>query len=311
MSFAEQERALFDLLFDQPLRERFLAHSTAALADYQLTSAELADFHRIRPEGLMVDVDLRVDQILTHFCRQFPLSFSLISSLPTGMNQLRRLVNRQTMLQPPEDRATQFGLQLQEQLAALASKCDPAFQVMLGASVATELGLTWTSATLKKQLLTNPASVEHPPIPGNAVIDNDWIDRPVKLAAQVTAALLPQPYSRMKKQFCPAAGIQLWAHLSNNPVAHAKIKAALTTEQPSLFISRAYAPKTTSCESQIDQITLELNDGFAPLLQQIDGNHSVNQILDNLVDVGASDSIVASVQAGFKQLLESSIIEVT
>jgi hypothetical protein len=44
MSFFEQERALFDLLFDTPLREKFIKNSTTALSDYSLSAEELADF---------------------------------------------------------------------------------------------------------------------------------------------------------------------------------------------------------------------------------------------------------------------------
>jgi len=310
MSFAEQERALFDLLFDQPLRDDFCARSAAALSDYQLTATERADFKRIRPEGLMVDVALRADQILVHLCRQFPLTFSLVSSLSNGMELLRKLVNRQTMLQLPEDRATQFGLQLQEQLEELVADCDPTLQVMLGASLATELGLTWTSAILKKQPPADQTSAENTRIPDTKMTDSYWIDRPITLAAQVAATLLPQPYTVIKEQLCPVDSIQLWAHLSKNPLTQPKIKTALNTKQPSLFISRAYFSKITPCETQVGQVTLELNDGFAPLLQQIDGKNSVNQIIEQLVDIGASDSIVAGVKTGFKQLLESSIIEV-
>ena len=44
MSFEEQERALFDLLFDNVIRQQFCKDPVAALIDYDLDEAEIADF---------------------------------------------------------------------------------------------------------------------------------------------------------------------------------------------------------------------------------------------------------------------------
>ena len=84
MSFAEQERALFDLLFDTALRERFIKNDSIALTEYQLTTEELADFAVINPHGLALDANVRVDLILGQWCRTLPLTFSLLSSLKGG-----------------------------------------------------------------------------------------------------------------------------------------------------------------------------------------------------------------------------------
>ena len=54
MSFAEQERALFDLLFDTALRERFIKNDSIALTEYQLTTEELADFAVIKPTCVLI-----------------------------------------------------------------------------------------------------------------------------------------------------------------------------------------------------------------------------------------------------------------
>ena len=54
MSFIEQERALFDLLFNAELREAFLSKRCAALSSYALTPQELADFEMIRPDACLL-----------------------------------------------------------------------------------------------------------------------------------------------------------------------------------------------------------------------------------------------------------------
>ena len=307
MSFAEQERALFDLLFDQPLRDDFCVRSTAALTGYELDSEELNDFIEIRPDGLKLDARLRADQILVHLCRQFPVTFSLVSSLTGGMELLRQLVNRQTMRCAPANRASRFGSQLQERLLQPSDSIsfrNLADRNFYGAILAAELGMAWTGASLKTQALTgNTPSVTANPITA------DWSNQPLVLASHVAAVLIPQSYGALKTALCPVAAIGLWAHLSQNPTAASTVSAALAEESPTLFISRAYISKLTRCEARIDHRTLELNDGFAPLLQQVNGKNSIQQILQKMVNVGASAQIVAGLKTGFEQLLESSIIE--
>jgi len=111
MSFREQERALFDLLFDQSLRENFCKDSTNAFSDYELDDDELNDFKEIRPGALELDASMRGYLILTHICRQFPVTFSLVSSLQNGIDLLQGLINLQTMRCHPTERATVFASQ--------------------------------------------------------------------------------------------------------------------------------------------------------------------------------------------------------
>ncbi len=68
-----------------------------------LSTEELADFSVINPHGLALDARVRVDLILAQWCRSFPLTFSLLSSLSGGLLLLRRLVDSQTMRHAPID----------------------------------------------------------------------------------------------------------------------------------------------------------------------------------------------------------------
>ena len=89
MSFEEQERVLFDLLFDHKLRERFCEGSVTALSEYNLSEKERNDFDGIRPDALELDANIRADLLLSHFCRAFPISFSLFSSFNGGLDILK------------------------------------------------------------------------------------------------------------------------------------------------------------------------------------------------------------------------------
>ena len=65
MSFQEQERALFDLLFDRSLRENFCKNSIVAFSEYALDDHELDDFKEIRPDAIELDASMRTYLILT------------------------------------------------------------------------------------------------------------------------------------------------------------------------------------------------------------------------------------------------------
>ena len=303
MSFVEQERALFDLLFDSSLRQQFIDQASAALCGYQLSPAELADFDVIRPDGLTLDAALRSEQILIHFCRQLPVSFSLVSAAPNGLSLLQQLINPTIMRSPPDQRVSQFGAELRSQLASLKFP-STTFLELATTFLDVELAMAWTSAALKQQLLSQQV-IEKPDLPGTG----DWLKRPIRLADYVGVALLPAAYSTLKKGLCPVEDIRLWKHLLQQPTRPELVKRVLSQAGPTLFISRAKSGHVSRCEARVNHQTIELNEGFAALLQQLDGNSSVEQILQQLKLIGATDPVLKSIRAGFQKLLESGMIE--
>lgn len=307
MSLAEQERALFDLLFDQPLRQRFTSESSAALTCYQLTPDELADFNSIRADGLALDATLRAEQILLHFCRQLPVSFSLVSAINGGPSLLQQLINPKIMRSHPDQRVSQFGAELHTELAK--SEFSPELRSAPLLELATtvidvELAMVWTSATLKQQLLNSDRATAAKD--DSATIS---LNSPVKLTSYVTAALLPLPYSVLKPALCPVDDSRLWQRLLQHPTAIETVTGLLEKTSPTLFLSRAEPARVSRCEARVNHRTVELNDGFAALLQQLDGSNSVEQILQQLQQVGATDAVIKSVRAGFQKMLESGMIE--
>lgn len=307
MSFREQERALFDLLFDQSLRENFCKDSTAAFSKYDMDDDELNDFKEIRPDALELDASMRGYLILTHICRQFPVTFSLVSSLQNGINLLQGLINLQTMRCHSTERATVFASQLRELLPTCKFDSDKEL-AMITAILEAELGMAWTSATLKQKVLEDGSPSENMPDDFKST-DDDWLDKPIKLAAYVSAAIIPQSYVKLKQTLCPCEDTGLWAHLSKTQLSASLRKKTLAHEDPKLFITRARISTFSRCEPTVDHQTAELTEGFAPLFQHVNGTNTTGQISAQLKQAGAADEILQGVQTGFKQLLTSGMVE--
>jgi len=301
----EQERALFDLLFDRTFRENFCKNPVTAFSEYELDDHELNDFKEIRPDAIEIDASMRTYLILTQICRQFPVTFSLVSSLKNGINLLQELINLRTMRCHPTERATVFASQLRERLLTIKSDSDKE-PGMITAILEAELGMAWTSATLKQKVLEGEL-----PSDDLKSANEDWLSKPVKLAAYVSAAIIPQSYAKLKKALCPCEDTALWAHLSKTPLSVSLRKKTLANEDPILFITQAHVSFSSRCEPTVDHQTAELTEGFAPLFQHVNGSMSIAQILEQLRQSGAPKGILEGVQAGFQQLLTTGMLELT
>jgi len=304
MSFQEQERALFDLLFDSAVRENFCRDPSTALAAYELDTGERGDFAVIRADALVLDAKMRRNILLSHICRVYPLSFAIISSFTSGKAILKKLVDTKTMRTPSLDRATVFGTRLRDELAALVFDTTEE-QTLVVAILEVELAMALTAAGLKRQVMENGRSPDDP-LP----LAEDWQSRKVMLAAHVAAAIIPRPYAELRQAFCAVADTELWTYLGHRPLSKSIRKATLKTENPRLFVMRARIKHFSRCQPGVSHQTAELSDGFAPLLQHANGSSSVGEMLGQLKHAGASEKIVAGVQSGFKQLLEAGMLEV-
>ncbi len=303
MSFQEQERALFDLLFDSSVRENFCKDSTTALHQYELNEAERNDFNTIRPDALELDAKIRADLLLSHFCRSFPVSFSILSSVDGGLDVLKRLVDVLTMRTASIERATLFGRRIGESLNVL-SFSTPDEQTRVSAILEAELGMAWTSATLKREVLENGQIHIK-----STQLEQNWSSKNIKLAPYVCAAMIPESYETLKQSLCPDTECDLWRSLNKKPLAAARRKKILDKDEPRLFIARAHVSHMSQCEPAVDQKTAELSEGFASLFQHVNGTVSVDYILGQLKQIGAQDEMLQSIKSSFKHLLESEMLE--
>jgi len=303
VSFEEQERALFDLLFDRTLRKSFCKDSIAALYQYNLDEDERNDFFEIRPDALELDANIRTGLLLSHFCRAFPISFSIISSFTGGLDILKELVDTQTMKTSTVERSTMYGGRLREYLNTFSFDTSDE-QAKVSAILEAELGMAWTSASLKRELLDNGMPSIKPSLPVQ-----DWSRDTIKLSPYVCVVIIPGPYMELKNSFCSSSDCELWRSLSKTPLSASRRRKILENNDPKLFVARAHVSHVSRCEPTVDQKTVELSEGFASLFQHVNGTTSVEQILSQLKQIGAPEQMLQSVKSAFKQLLESGMLE--
>lgn len=302
MSFPEQERALFDLLFDKPLRDRFSRERVAALAGFDLDEDERRDFEAIRADALVLDAYMRADHILSHVCRSYPLTFSIVSSLPGGLDLLRKLVDTRTMRTPPRDRLAAFGSRLRELLGA--RRFDTGQDKHGACAVAeTELGMAMTAASLRGEMAAGAAA----PAPTGPVPEC-WQELPLQLAPFVSAAVIPGSWPALKQALCPCPDTELWAHLSGTPLTARQRTRALAGSERRLLMARAHIAGVPACDTAVEHVTVELSEGFAPLLPHIDGKTSTRQILDQMRRIGAPEALLGGIESGFQQMLKEGML---
>lgn len=303
MSFQEQERALFDLVFDSTLRDEFCKNKTTALQDYGMSDAEKADFETIRLDGLLLDAKMRVYLLLSHWSKSFPVTFSIISSLDDGIDTLKHLVDVHIMRTAPVDRLATYGERLKQWLEIYAMDSEEEL-ARIKTILNLEYGMVLAEATLKRSILNG----ESKPLESTDFSDN-WLTKKLQFAPQVCAVLLPQPYTKLKESLCPCIDDGFWKQLSSQPLSRSQVNSIMQQEDPRLLVTRAVINRESKCEPVVDQQTIELSEGFAPLFQYINGSTSVDDMLNQLQLAGAEDSLLQSVKSGFKELLEKEMLK--
>lgn len=302
MSLQEQERLMFDLLFDKERRSEFCRESPFLLESYELSKEEKEDFSTIRKDALLIDAKMRRDLVLSHMCRAYPITFSICTSLADGRTLLKNLINVQTMRASSVQRTRIAGERLREQLMKFNFDVE-AEKPLIIAILEAELGMAMTASALKTQILAGEHGSD---MPGE--LNEGWAEEPIALAEFVSAAIIPRPYSELRRAFCKSSDTQLWHHLRKSPVSKSERSAILQNENPRLLLMRASLLHQSECEPVIEHKTMELSDGFAPLFQHLDGRNSVNKIVQELQNAGAQSQIIQGVKEGFRQMLENGML---
>ena len=197
-NFANQERLLFDLVFNDQGTSVVCDTTTKLFANYQLSTQEQADFSSINQEALALDVRVQVDLILSQWCRSLPLTFSLVSSLSNGLALLKQLVDSQTMLQAPNDRIVYFATRLRQQL--IAQPQIDLQRLSLLVAVLDAGGHGGTSRLLKQTVINEQeiATTQSEPFNSQAKIT---------IADYVSASLLPCRINNSNKHCVPVLAL--------------------------------------------------------------------------------------------------------
>jgi hypothetical protein len=298
MSLEEAERALIDLLFDESLRGAFF--KDRSLSAYALSDEERADFAALSEVGLELDASMRRDLMLARLARHFPLSFSIASALPGGLALVRRLVGPAYARAPRASRTARFGESLRDELSELSFATDRERAFSL-AFVEVEVAMAWAAARLRELALAG----ESQPEPA-CVLPEDWAERPLVLAPHLCVAVLPRSRAALATELCPVGPDQLWARLEHAPLPPLRLATVLASEAPRLFIARAVLLRASRCEATVEHVTMELSDGFAPLLRALDGKRSASALLARLSSAPAST--IDAVRAGLRTLLERGML---
>ncbi len=302
MSLQEQERALFDLLFDRDLRVQFRENPTEALGGYTLNRAERADFDTIRVPALERDARMRVFMLLAQLCQELPVSFALASSVAGAGAQLRQLVDRELMDVPVALRAAEFGNRLMDWMqfdAEPPTDLQPQMLALIGAETAMA-----RSAGSLRQLQS--AAQESGPAP--TALPAEWTTLPASIADHACAVIVPQSLSEVQRALCPVDTEDLWRHLDGHPVTEAQVRTALLSEEPRLLLVRHTLTHTQRCMPLLSRQQVEVSSGFAPLLRYLDGRNRIHDILEQLQQAGAPQSMVPAILQGFEQLVGAGIV---
>lgn len=295
MSFAVQEQLLLDLLFDVGCRAAFTRDAAGLCRARGLEAAETADFLVLRPEALAQDAQQRAAFILAQYCRSFPLTFALASSLPDGLECLRAGIDAALIRTPPRERLVHFGRGVCARVQDADGFASARERALVLSIVEAELGMVWTAQ----------AAVAAPP---PVALPADWLQRPLRFAEGVSAAILPRPYAELKAALCPVTGAALWRQLQRTPLAPAARRALLAQTDLRLLVARAVLREPLACEPVVEHVTVELGEGFARLLPHVDGQHSASSLLAALREAGAADALVAGVSSGFRQLWQQGML---
>ena len=302
MSLEAQEALLFDLLFDARTRARFAEGGVEALGRDDLDADARADFAAIRVDALELDARWRRSMVLSQLCVQYPLTFSVLSSSPAGFDVLGSLVDVRTMRTPAIERPVVFGQRLRDELAE-----DAVDLVQLGcqAILEAELGMCWTAASIRREML-DLGQAPRPP----AELGDDWLHVPLRIPSFVSAAVLPISRRALRAELCPVPDRALYLHLVQAPTAVERVHELFARGEPSLLVARAEIDRRSQCDPTASHRVVEVSEGFGELLGHFNGDRSVADMLDGLQASGGTEEVLAGVRAGFEELVGAGMLEV-
>jgi hypothetical protein len=305
MSLEEAERALVDLLFDGSLRRAFLADRSEVLAYYMLGDDERKELLELNGEALEFDARMRQDLMLARLCRSFPLTFSITSSLPAGVQLLRDQLGSEYVRAARSMRSAGFGRALRDALRK-ATFPTPRERTLSLAIVDVEVALAMASGELRERAVRGEAQAEN----RRTTLPDGWEDQPLTLATHVVVAVLPRSYAQLKKDLCPVEGELLWARLMTAPLPASRLSTVLAQEAPRLFLARAVLVRASRCEATVQHTLFEMSEGFFPLLRTLDGSRSANKVLEELERVVHEQppNILKTVRDGLHKLTERGML---
>jgi hypothetical protein len=305
VGLAEQERALFALVFDPSAREDFLADPRGALARLGVPAHEHEDFLSLSRFGLQVDARDREVVVLGRLARSFPLTISAVSAFDEGLARVRALVGVGHFAVPADERPARFGAAL---LACVSDLDGPTvaergllLAVARWEATLAHLGASARAAARQGEQKPEPASTDAPPA--------DWEDRPLALAPYLAVVRMPVSLSELTRALLPCRAEALWAHVRQSPLPRDRVRrAAASKGEGWIALGRAVVVHASTTDAEVIHRTVELAAGFEAFLARIDGRRTARTLLQAFVSAGAPPRLVEGVRAGLLRLVREDML---
>jgi hypothetical protein len=305
VGLAEQEKALFALVFDPVSRQAFHLDPGTTLDALGVPLEEHGVFLGLSHFGLDVDARDREFLVLSRLARSFPLTTSAFSAFEGGLELVRGLVGPTHFESPVESRPALFGAELRQAVDRLEGPSDEERE-LLGALADWEAALALVASSARSAAAHGELDAE----PAEDVeVDSDWEQRALSLAPFLVATRFPVSLAALGGTIVPCRPEELWARLGSSPLPRARLADAVRpVDDGRLVIGRAVVARVSPTDSEVTHRTVELAAGFQAFLGRIDGKTSAAKLLDAFVRAGAPTSVVDGVRAGLYRLVEERML---
>lgn len=303
MSFAAQEQALFDLLFDEDFLEEFLQDKQGALELYGLSEDEIKDFDALRTDSVKLEAKMRKNMLLGQMVKHLPLSFALLSSFDNGFDVCRSIIRPYLVQMNGFHRLSVFANQLLLQIEDLKffHQNDKVFVEKI--------------LNLESQMMLQAARLEDDSaldlIASLEPFSEEVARQKLHWANNVSAHSLPMGFSYLKEMLCEnlSAG-ELWVKLQKEPMEiDARMELVLNMNNK-LLVTKPFFQNESLTDREVSFKTIELIEGFEPLIQSINGRNSAKDLMQLYRAAGAEEQTIEQVEQGLKVLWENGLLQV-
>jgi hypothetical protein len=301
MSFQTQEQALFDLLFDEDFLQEFIDDKQGALELYGLTAEEIADFAVIRTDSLKLESAMRKKMLLGQMVKHLPLSFALMSSFTNGLDICQSIIKPYLVQMNGYERLAVFIKQLLLHLEELnyIHENDRFFVEQV---VKLEAAMMQQA---EQRYKTSPQAESEAMV---SITKADFTKK-IQWSAFTSAHSLPLAYSLLQEKLCQnLSGADLWQKLQNEPLQIEDRMQLILNLQPKLLITKPVVSFSSETDSEISFKTVELIEGFEPLLKSINGRNSINDLLNLYKNAGADADTLEHIRQGICVLYENNLL---
>ena len=150
------------LLFDEAMRNRFVADPAAALRASNLSEGEQRGFAQLDPTGLQIDARGRAQYLMRALCRPYPFTTACLGTAFDVPQRLRSFLKRIPSVGNTRERTFAFGAFLDELVCDNPWNAGPVVVELVRSVLAFELSLAKNAVQCRKAVQRGqpPAAIE-------------------------------------------------------------------------------------------------------------------------------------------------------